>query len=989
LNYLLFKNKDKINMATGTEEFDRLIAQAFETYGFENEKMMLKRGLLEDQRVDAEYAVIQKIKDSGVAFDTLTAAQQKAELEQRKQTSLYEKTLGGLKDQLESTVALTKTQYDSIHAAEMLQKAKDREIDTLKNAEKNYASMITSINSVTGAIALYKTKQLEAAAGNADATAKVVGKFALMELGTTAVSAGFNYIVDSTKAAYAGMMAYNAALVTAADGITLASTEQLAVLDSQATSIGTASSSFFAVGAAAGTTALAMGALKIPALSAAFGLAAVAAPVSLVTIGLFALATLLGLGGAAILKDQQLKKEKEAQDRKLGNQLNDKLYDSYMNIGKAGLVGSQGLTGLKDNAHKAGFALKDIDKFTSVLKTSQKEMSLFAGGAAAGVDKFASVTGEMTAKLGNHFRNLGISIEEQAEETAKYMALQARLGLLQGKTVTELATGAGKYLEELDKTATLLGSSRKEQEDARGAVMAIEQLRAAMMAAQASGNTEESEKLERYLQQAVVLQERGLTKESAGVAKLGASGGAVTDDDTVIARQMYSNDYFKKLDKGTATTIELTRQLAKETQTAYERTALGFARTGVDPGMTGGKFGKAADMTTAVKLQEKTGREEAAKKGLVEGTPEYNKFFEDFLVAQKKATDEEGKKAQLLREQQVKDNIAADNRLIEVSNNFMGATNIFSDAVNKFAGKNDDVGKRSSNTGASSDPTALKVGQQGAPVPVAANYSKTQMFTPQEARNILDGNPSARDLKDFGGREALEKKAEGVKGLTGREQLTDAGLTIKRGDVQKEGSSVDPKLIEIAKQAQASIPGFEYFSGFNDQYHQEKSPASKHTKGLAFDFVVNPGPGRQKPSKERSDTIISMLKGMGLSKVENEYDNPSKKATGGHFHAELAMPKAFDGGLFDGPKSGYAVELHGREAIVPMPDPSSTIKMETNSPDKTPLSSVVNNNSNSQQYNTTDLMSNIFEMMSSKMDEMIDRLDMGNNYSDKLVKAMV
>ena len=33
-------------------------------------------------------------------------------------------------------------------------------------------------------------KQLEAAEGNADATAKVVGKLALIELGTTAVAAG-------------------------------------------------------------------------------------------------------------------------------------------------------------------------------------------------------------------------------------------------------------------------------------------------------------------------------------------------------------------------------------------------------------------------------------------------------------------------------------------------------------------------------------------------------------------------------------------------------------------------------------------------------------------------------------------------------------------------------------------------------------------------------------------------------------------------------
>jgi hypothetical protein len=130
-----------------------------------------------------------------------------------------------------------------------------------------------------------------------------------------------------------------------------------------------------------------------------------------------------------------------------------------------------------------------------------------------------------------------------------------------------------------------------------------------------------------------------------------------------------------------------------------------------------------------------------------------------------------------------------------------------------------------------------------------------------------------------------------------------------------------------------------------------------------------------------------MLQGMGLDNVINEYDNPSANATGGHFHAELKMPGAFDGGLFDGPKAGYPVELHGREAIVPMPDPSSKIKIESDSPEKEPLSSVVNN-SNSSSYNTTDMMSDIFDMMSSKMDEMIDRLDRGNNYSDKLVKAM-
>jgi len=132
-----------------------------------------------------------------------------------------------------------------------------------------------------------------------------------------------------------------------------------------------------------------------------------------------------------------------------------------------------------------------------------------------------------------------------------------------------------------------------------------------------------------------------------------------------------------------------------------------------------------------------------------------------------------------------------------------------------------------------------------------------------------------------------------------------------------------------------------------------------------------------------------MLGGMGLSGIKNEYDDPSAKATGGHFHAELAMPKAYDGGVFDGPTSGYPVEMHGREAFVPLPDPSSKIRIETPT-SKEPLSSVMADNSVSTSTSTTmnGMMTDIFGMMSSKMDDMIDLLDRGNNYSDKLVKAM-
>jgi hypothetical protein len=224
-------------------------------------------------------------------------------------------------------------------------------------------------------------------------------------------------------------------------------------------------------------------------------------------------------------------------------------------------------------------------------------------------------------------------------------------------------------------------------------------------------------------------------------------------------------------------------------------------------------------------------------------------------------------------------------------------------------------------------------------------------------------------------------------------QLKDAGLMLKQGDVQAESSKIDPKLIELAKQVQATAPGFMYFSGFNDNYHQENTPNSRHTKGLAFDMVVNPGRGKSKPSKEDDERIQKAIYAAGSQygvNVKNEYEDTSGKfRTGGHYHVELPLPRAFDGGIFNGPKSGYPVELHGREAIVPLPNFGDNVSVNSQSggASKNSLSNVMGDSSSSNDF--TMMMGDMFSMMENKLDDMIDKLNTGNNYSDKLVKAMV
>ena len=222
-------------------------------------------------------------------------------------------------------------------------------------------------------------------------------------------------------------------------------------------------------------------------------------------------------------------------------------------------------------------------------------------------------------------------------------------------------------------------------------------------------------------------------------------------------------------------------------------------------------------------------------------------------------------------------------------------------------------------------------------------------------------------------------------------QLAAAGLRIEEGrDTQKEGAKVDPKLIDMAKLAQANIPGFMFFTGFNDKYHNEKLPGSRHTKGLAFDFVVNPGKNNSKPTKEQSAVIIDLLKGYGAESVHNEYDNPSRGSTGGHFHAELPLPKAYDGGIFNGPKAGYPVMMHDREAIVPLPNPGDKISINKAQKDgsitKGALSSVMADNNTTSSTNGSGILIDLYTMMESKFDDLIDKMDTNNKYTDKILK---
>jgi hypothetical protein len=184
-----------------------------------------------------------------------------------------------------------------------------------------------------------------------------------------------------------------------------------------------------------------------------------------------------------------------------------------------------------------------------------------------------------------------------------------------------------------------------------------------------------------------------------------------------------------------------------------------------------------------------------------------------------------------------------------------------------------------------------------------AGATSSQQDTPATTGSGLK-MPTTNNMPSMGG-------GQGVKGgVASQSDLTKMGLKLKTGDVQAEGSKIDPKIIDLAQQVQSNMPNFSYFSGFNDKFHQEKSPSSSHTTGRAMDFALS-----KEPSKEEGQEIVKWLKGMGASVAIDEYNNPSSKSTAGHIHAQIAGYA--DGGVASSPQIAMVAEK-GPEAMIPL-----------------------------------------------------------------------
>jgi hypothetical protein len=630
---------------------------------------------------------------------------------------------------------------------------------------------------------------------------------------------------------------------------------------------------------------------------------------------------------------------------------NDALIKSYRTLSDFGAIDSSGLEGVMKMGHAMGGTAENMEYVNSTLKQMAPELSTFGGSVAQGAKQFAALTnGLLQPQLELKFKQLGYSTQDMVKYSGQYVAMQAKSGLTQGKSTEEMTVRTASYLSTLSELTMLTGQSR----DEAAAVMEAQQRELGFrlkLAEIEKKNPEEAERLRKSVA-AVTMANKDMG--AMVMEQIVNDGAVVTQKSAQLAGQM-PNLYqdIVNVGKGTGDVAADSMKAVQKQLPEIDRMVAQFGSTGKISAEAAGALGLNVDLlNTKAKMQGMNVDQVRA---------ELEKMTKSGDGRIKADTQRERS------ERQAKQGV--DLLTYTMGEVAVPIVNSLATAMNKLGATIADVIYGITKTGLFGMETidirgAFKEFTDMADVAktLAEEQEKQKVLGEEIRKNdakLLDMNKEEESLKAKAMVANLSLDANDIaQGITTKEQqdldkfqkqkaelvarnksaksematskassqqasmagagmagapvtvgeADLAGLTMKKGDVQKEGAKLSPNLIALARKIQSGIGDFGYFSSFNDNYHQDKK--SNHNKGTALDFVLNKD---IKGDKEAGAKVIEALRAMGATNIIDEYNNPSANATGGHIHAEVSAKTQ---GMFKGPESGYWLKAHGEEALM-------------------------------------------------------------------------
>lgn len=653
----------------------------------------------------------------------------------------------------------------------------------------------------------------------------------------------------------------------------------------------------------------------------------------------------------------------------------DALFKSYNDLNSAGISLTGGIEGAMDLMHRLNLTTTDAAKFQELLAKNNKQLALMGGTAASGAQQFAKVAGSLVkSNLGETFERMGITQDEQREAALLYMSIQARTGQLQLKNVSELVNESGKFVEELDRAAQLTGATRREQQEAREAAMAEVRFRAALIDAERRGDKADQEQLQIALRTSAILKSLGDEKAATGVLQQAAGRGALTTGEAIAAEMTYKLSEI--LNNPNITDEQILEQLAK----SADANLASFAATNRLVGGIDNLQTDIRSMDNSVRRQRLLA-EEAAAAGFTgpKAITEFLKKQEEDRKKSSKSTEamtaagRAQQNAAMIQEKAL-DKFGVAAKLNET------ASKAFAKAVEQFGnilGVNSPAGGLAAVSGGGltiNPPAGFSGGSPSvareARIGAESNLSSATATRVAVEKEKGRGSPEAKAARiaEFKARRQAEiatatEQSAGIRaareaGITGssQRQVTEkpiskvissepGSITVETadGDKQQRIGNANWRMNNPGNlrptQWTMSQPGFVGVgdAGPSGQFavFATKEYGLKAKENLLFGgqtpyatLSLRDAMYRYAPETDRNDTeayIRSIVSAVGVPDTTmlsnfSPMQRSSMLAAIEKFEgfAQGKVVQAANGGMFNGPMSGYPAVLHGNEAVIPL-----------------------------------------------------------------------
>jgi hypothetical protein len=221
----------------------------------------------------------------------------------------------------------------------------------------------------------------------------------------------------------------------------------------------------------------------------------------------------------------------------------DSVYKSFQELSKSGMSTAGGMSTVFNNMQKLGYSVEELGNFNAIVGKNSETLSSFGATAGQGLAAFAGVANEIkNSQIGFEFRNMGMSVDDINTGIAGFLKMQTLNGSRAKLTSDQLQEGSQRYIRELNLLSKLTGQSNEKLLQNREEMLAQERFAGLKYELQQridSNDKADSEIAKRQLEQ-INLTYEGLGKygKEAQTGFINSLTGTVSDANAKFARTL-------------------------------------------------------------------------------------------------------------------------------------------------------------------------------------------------------------------------------------------------------------------------------------------------------------------------------------------------------------------------------------------------------------------------------------------------------------------